>query len=266
MKVQKRRWLHRLVFLLVLLAAVGSIVWWLHSRIPGLETYQAKIERAITSQEYGQALNFCNQALEAYPGEGSLYEQKAEIYYAQGETDLAIRILDYGYKQTGLENLLELRDSYDDTDEPDVVFHSAQVASPDLLEENMEEQEDGETGDNIQPGETQDDKPKEDPEEVYCPYVLPQVSLPHVDPPEPSPKEETPDEEPSGGNEPSEEQADGDVPGEEIPDQEPSDEETANEETGDPEAPTENTQQGGEAQTGVPQEEADGGVIYTEGT
>ena len=97
----------------------------------------------------------------------------------------------------------------------------------------MEEQEDGEADDHTQAEETQDDRPTGDPEEVYRPYVLPQVSLPHVELPEPS-------------------------PGEETPDQELSDKETASEEAGNTETPAESPQQGGEMQTGVPQEEAAG--------
>lgn len=255
MKVHKRRWLNRLVLLLVLLAAVGSIFWWFCSRVPDLETYQAEIDRAITGQEYERALSLCNQALKAYPMEGNLYEQKAEIYYAQGEADLAVRILDYGYKQTGLESLLEFRNMYDDTDEPDVVFHAAQVASPDLLEESAAEQQDGEEedGGNTQEEETQNDESEGDLEEVYRPYVLPQVSLPHVDPPEPSTEEETPVEEPSAEDEPGVE-----TPGGEASDAEASGEENADEEAGDAGAPTENAGQGDNAQTGAPQAGASG--------
>lgn len=193
MKVQKRRWLNRLLLSLVLLAAVGGIVWGICGRVPDLETYQAEIERAMNGQEYEQALRLCSQALKAYPEVGSLYEQKAEIYYAQGEIDLAVRILDYGYKQTGLVRLLELRNTYDDTDEPDVVFHPARVASPEQLEEGLTGQGDTaeDTGNNTQAEEAQDETPEGNLEEVYRPYELPQVSLPHVDPPEPDSGEET---------------------------------------------------------------------------
>lgn len=208
MKVQKRLRLSRLILLLALLAAAGWILWWFCGRVPDLETYQSEIERAITEQEYEQAMDLCNQALKTYPEEGALYEQKAEIYYAQGETDLAVRTLDYGYKQTGLGSLLELRNTYDDTVEPDVVFQPAQVAAPDHTEESATEQENGGDGSGAQEEAPQEAGTEGEVEEVYLPYVLPQVSLPQVDPPEPSP-EETPDEEVPDGGTPETESSDG---------------------------------------------------------
>ena len=232
MKRKKRRWLVWLILLLLLLAVAGGIFWWMRSRSPELETYQAEIDRAITSQEYEQALSLCNQALQEYPREGILYSRKAEIYQAKGETDLAVRTLDYGYKQTGWPDLLEQRDTYDDTVEPDVEFTPARVAAPELLEEEPEEQEDPEGGDGAD-FEAPEDLPGET--DLYIPYELPQISLPHVDPPSPaqdaedSEKEEPDGEDPDSDEEdPNGENPDGegvDEPGEETQDEDASEEE-----------------------------------------
>lgn len=164
MRAKNRHGLFWIVVAVLLLLGGGSVFWWRQTHTLTLGMYEAQIERIAASEEYEQALSLCNQALKAYPAVGELYSQKAAIYQALGRTDLAIQTLDYGYKQTHLEDLREQRERYDETVEEDVEFHPVEVGSA----ESQQEEE----------------------QEEYQPYVLPQVTLPNVPPPQKDQPEE----------------------------------------------------------------------------
>lgn len=152
------------LILLVLLLLIGLGVWWWHqSHVVSLDEYLTQINLSMASEEYEKAMDVCQKALQDYPKEGMLYYKKAQIYQAQGETEMAIGTLDYGYKQTKLEELKELREEYDTSEEEDAQFTSPQLASPEE-EDGSEEVED------------------------YSSYELPEITLPDVEPlPTPTP-------------------------------------------------------------------------------
>lgn len=152
------------MILLVLLLLIGLGIWWWHqSQVVPLEEYLTQINHSMASEEYEEAMDVCQKALQDYPKEGTLYYKKAQIYQAQGETEMAIGILDYGYKQTGFEELKQLREEYDTSEEEDVQFTSPQLVSPEE-QDGSEEVED------------------------YSSYELPEISLPDVEPlPTPTP-------------------------------------------------------------------------------
>lgn len=177
MKGKGRIWLVWVILAVLLLAGGSGFFWWKYSNTVPLDEYLTRINRYMTGKEYEQALYLCKEALEKYPQEGTLYYKKAQIYQAQGETEMAIGTLDYGYKETGLEELKQLREEYDETEEEDAPFSSPQLASP-------EEQSDAEEV------------------EEYKSYELPQITLPEVEPlPTPTP---TPSPTPVPTPEPSE--------------------------------------------------------------
>lgn len=129
-----------------------------------LEEYMTQIQQAVDVEDYQTALDWCQQALQEYPKEGTLYKTKANVYLKDGEKDMALGTLDYGYKQTGWEELKQMKELYDTTQEEDIPYEPAQVA-PGEEEEEME------------------------PVEDYVSYELPDISLPHVEPlPEPTPE------------------------------------------------------------------------------
>lgn len=152
------------LILLILLLLIGlGVWWWRQSQIVPLDEYLTQINHSMASEEYEEAMDVCQKALQDYPKEGMLYYKKAQIYQAQGETEMAIGTLDYGYKQTKLEELKELREEYDTTEEEDAQFTSPQLASPEE-EDGSEEVED------------------------YSSYELPEITLPDVEPlPTPTP-------------------------------------------------------------------------------
>lgn len=158
--MKRRHVLSWLILALVLALICGGIFWWRQAHAMTLERYDGQIEQAVAREDYELALSLCAQALKAYPQAGELYGRKAGIYYAQGEIELAIQTLDYGYKQTGLSALRTQRATYDQTVEENVIFHPARVESPEAQQEEQAEE--------------------------YVPYQLPRVSLPDVVPSRPA--------------------------------------------------------------------------------
>ncbi len=87
-----------------------------------------------------------------------MYEKKAQIYWSDDQADLAIRTLDYGYKQTGWEGLKQLRARYDSAEEEDVYFQQVLVGSSGAQQQSQKV-------------------------EAYTSYQLPEVPLPEVERP-----------------------------------------------------------------------------------
>ncbi len=160
----KRGFGHRLAAAALILLAGGGCFWWWQSQKVSLEDYTVQIQQLSNRGERQQALKLCDQAIQKYPQEGSLYEKKAQIYWSEEQQDLAMRTLDYGYKQTGWEQLKQLKELYGITEEEDVFFQEV-IPSFSDTQQQMED---------VEP---------------YVSYELPEVSLPAVQRKEP-PKED----------------------------------------------------------------------------
>lgn len=149
-----RRWM---IIMVILLAGAGAL-WWVQGQTVSLDEYLLQINRLTKTGDHQQALSLCDQAVQDYPQKGVLYEKKAQIYWSDDQADLAIRTLDYGYKQTGWEGLKQLRARYDSAEEEDVYFQQVLVGSSGAQQQSQKV-------------------------ETYTSYQLPEVPLPEVERP-----------------------------------------------------------------------------------
>ena len=72
--------------------------------------YTASIDSLIFLGDYNGAVAECSDGLRYYPKNVELYILKARAYMLSGDTAKAIGTLDYGYKQTQSEDILEQRE------------------------------------------------------------------------------------------------------------------------------------------------------------
>lgn len=72
--------------------------------------YTASIDAMIFSGDYGGAILECADGLKHYPESADLYIMKSRAYMLSGDTSKAIGTLDYGYKQTQSNDILEQRE------------------------------------------------------------------------------------------------------------------------------------------------------------
>lgn len=71
--------------------------------------YAASIDAMIFGGNYSGAIEECSDGLRHYPESTELYILKARAYMLSGDTGKAIGTLDYGYKQTQSDDILERR-------------------------------------------------------------------------------------------------------------------------------------------------------------
>ena len=84
--------------------------------------YTSSIDAMIFSGDYGSAVSECADGLKHYPESAELYLLKARAYMLSGDTEKAIGTLDFGYKQTQSDDILEQRDLIAEEFSDDVEF------------------------------------------------------------------------------------------------------------------------------------------------
>lgn len=75
-----------------------------------VEEYTASIDSLIFMGDYSGAVTECSDGLRYYPKNAELYILKARAYMLSGNIEKAVGTLDYGYKQTQSEDILEQRE------------------------------------------------------------------------------------------------------------------------------------------------------------
>lgn len=84
--------------------------------------YTASADAMIFAGDYGGAVAECSDGLRRYPESMELYILKARAYLLSGDSDKALGTLDYGYKQTRSEIILEQRGQLAGVPTDDVEF------------------------------------------------------------------------------------------------------------------------------------------------
>ncbi len=84
--------------------------------------YTASIDAMIFAGDYSGAIAECSDGLRHYPESADLYILKARAYMLSGDTEKALGTLDYGYKQTQSDAILEKRGQIDVVLVDNVVF------------------------------------------------------------------------------------------------------------------------------------------------
>lgn len=95
--------------ILLLTAALILLYNFTKSKAKPIGDYTASIESLIFSGDYEKAVEDCEDGLRNYPESAELYILKARAYALSGDLPKAIGTLDYGYKQTRSEAVLDHR-------------------------------------------------------------------------------------------------------------------------------------------------------------
>lgn len=87
-----------------------------------IEEYTASIDALIFTGDYSGAVAECSDGIRHYPESEELYLLKAHAYMLSGDAGKALGTLDYGYKQTKSDKLLERREEIAEAFADDVEF------------------------------------------------------------------------------------------------------------------------------------------------
>lgn len=126
MSALKKKIIHFLLLIAVIIAAVSVIRYYVKSNDTTYSEYISSISELMNEGDYDKAVEECSRALKKYTSESEFYLKKAEAYYLDGDIQKASGTLDYGYKMTGDSRMKEQRDEYDNSSEIGAEFHDVQ--------------------------------------------------------------------------------------------------------------------------------------------
>lgn len=112
----KQKIIKCVVFLLVaILLLCGGFLLYRHMTKKHEKTaaeYISEAQAMLDVEKYEKAEDICTEGLKQYSDSYELYIIKIQSYGLRQDYDMALRTLEYGYKQTGNENILYLLEEY----------------------------------------------------------------------------------------------------------------------------------------------------------
>lgn len=170
MKTKKK--IFAVIFTAVLILFAAVYVLYKAKNNKDAEDYISQVQILIEEKKYDQAIQQCTQGLKEFPEQVQLYILKSQAYICEGDNAKAAGTLDYGYKQTGDERLIKLKEEYDDQTDSEQSSEFFEVYDNEEIYTPSQEESDG---DDFQKDEVEGETYKE-----YTTTTTIEISIPKV--------------------------------------------------------------------------------------